>query len=114
MGTKRSEAVNERIENHPVLPDLPVVPEVGFIFDGRRYTAREGEPVAVALLAAGVRTLRRSPAWNEPRGLYCGIGHCYECRLWLGDHPETSERVRACQTAVRDGDVYRSTREEPE
>ncbi|MGO3147173.1 MAG: (2Fe-2S)-binding protein [Leucobacter sp.] len=102
--------MTKRIENHPVLPEPESAQEVSFTFNGETFTGREGEPVAASLLAAGVRQLRTSPVEDEPRGLYCGIGHCYECRLWLGPNDETAERVRGCQVSVKDGDSYRSTR----
>jgi sarcosine oxidase, subunit alpha len=95
-----------RISDHPLLPDL-ARDEIRFTFNGQSYVGREGEPVAAALLAAGVRVLRRSALAAEPRGIYCGIGHCYECRVWLnGD-----TLVRACITPLRDGDVLNSERD---
>jgi predicted molibdopterin-dependent oxidoreductase YjgC len=61
--------------------------------------AYEGESVGAALLAAGQRRLRLSPRRGEPRGMYCGIGVCFECLVAIdGRHG-----VRACQTPVRDG-----------
>jgi sarcosine oxidase subunit alpha len=95
-----------RVTNHPVLPDL-ANEEITFSFNGKAYTAHEGEPVAAALLANGVRQLRTSPVEGEPRGLYCGIGHCYECRLWL--HGEI--QVRACLTPVAAGASYTSEKD---
>jgi sarcosine oxidase subunit alpha len=103
--------MGEYIEGHPILPEPANTKAVQFTFDGEPFVGREGGPVAAALLACGVRELRRSPDLNEARGLYCGIGHCYECRLWLGETLEDSERVRGCQVSLREGDVYRSTRE---
>lgn len=102
--------MTSRIESHSVLPEPEQSNEVTFTFDGESYTGREGEPVAAALLAAGVRTLRTSPVQGEARGLYCGIGHCYECRVWLGPSETDSERVRGCQVPICDGDTYRSVR----
>ncbi|TFB55173.1 (2Fe-2S)-binding protein [Cryobacterium tagatosivorans] len=96
-----------RIVGHPVLPDLPA-DEVGFTFNGEPYTAREGEPVAATLLANGVRKLRVSPVAGEPRGIYCGIGHCYECRVWLNNDTQ----VRACLTPATEGDSFTSERTE--
>ncbi|TFB56305.1 (2Fe-2S)-binding protein [Cryobacterium tagatosivorans] len=96
-----------RITGHPVLPDLPA-DEVGFTFNGEPYTAREGEPVAATLLANGVRQLRVSPVAVEPRGIYCGIGHCYECRVWLNNDTQ----VRACLTPATEGDSFASERTE--
>ena len=71
---------------------------VEFSFAGQRIEAREGETIAAALWARGVRSTRRSTARGEWRGPYCCMGICYEC-LVLVDGRE----VRACTTAVRDG-----------
>jgi sarcosine oxidase subunit alpha len=95
-----------RVTGHPVLPD-PVNEEVTFSFNGHTYTAHEGEPVAAALLAHGVRQLRTSPVEGEPRGLYCGIGHCYECRVWL----DGVTQVRACLAPAAAGASYTSKRD---
>lgn len=67
--------------------------------DGRLVVAYEGESVAAALLAEGTRTLRTSAVRGEPRGLYCGIGVCFECVMVVDGRPN----VRACQTPVRAG-----------
>lgn len=67
--------------------------------DGRLVIAYEGETVAAALLAEGTRTLRASAVRGEPRGLYCGIGVCFECVMVIDGRPN----VRACQTPVRAG-----------
>ena len=96
-----------RIVGHPVLPDLST-DEVKFTFNGEAYTALEGEPVAAALLAHGIRKLRVSPRAGEARGIYCGIGHCYECRIWLNDDTQ----VRACLTPATEGDSFASERAE--
>lgn len=47
--------------------------------DGRPIPFRPGEPVATALLSAGVRHLRNSPVQNAPRGAFCFMGVCQEC-----------------------------------
>lgn len=73
---------------------------IPFTFNGIRYEARDGESIAAALLANGVRTLRHDRATGEPRGLYCGIGHCYECRVDIVAEDGSHQRVRACITAV--------------
>ena len=94
-----------RITGHPILPD-PSCREVDFTFNGKSFTAHEGEPVAASLLASGVRKLRVSPVSGQPRGIYCGIGHCYECRLWLNGE----QQVRACLTPAAEGDSFTSER----
>lgn len=95
-----------RINEHPVFGELPPVEPIAFQFNGDSFEARPGEPVAAALLAQGVRTLRESPVDGEKRGLYCGIGHCYECRIWVNNESQ----VRACVTPVQPGAEYTSER----
>lgn len=95
-----------RINEHPVFDELEPVEPIPFQFNGTSFEARPGEPVGAALLAQGVRTLRESPVDGEPRGLYCGIGHCYECRIWVNN----SSQVRACITPVEAGAEYTSER----
>jgi D-hydroxyproline dehydrogenase subunit gamma len=62
--------------------------------DGRKILAHEGETIAAAMIAADVRTFRRTAKHRHPRGMYCGIGLCYECLMVIDGVPNT----RACQT----------------
>ena len=68
-------------------------------FDGQSLCAYEGETVAAALLAAGRRVWRYSGGLGEPRGLFCGMGVCFDCVVQIDGRPN----VLACQTPVRDG-----------
>lgn len=70
-----------------------------FWFEGAELTGHEGEPLAVALWAAGIRNLGWQEDRNTPRGLYCGIGHCFECRLEINGVRDQ----RACLIPVRQG-----------
>ena len=72
---------------------------VDILVDGNPLRAFEGESVAAALLATGRRTLRTTARLGSPRGLYCGIGVCFDCVMVIDDRPN----VRACQTPVREG-----------
>lgn len=84
----------------------PVGRTVSFWLDDERFEGREGEPAAVALWAAGVRVLGRREASGAARGLYCAIGHCFECRLRDGDRLDR----RACLLPLREGlRLYRQT-----
>jgi aerobic-type carbon monoxide dehydrogenase small subunit (CoxS/CutS family) len=65
--------------------------------DGEPLIAPEGQSLAAVLLHAGRTVLRDSPAGN-PRGLYCGIGVCQECRV-VAD----GVVVRSCVTPVTAG-----------
>ena len=68
---------------------------IEFTFDGQRIAAQPGESVAAALFAAGVKTLRRSPRQQQPRGMFCLMGSCQECLVMVD-----GLRVLACKTAV--------------
>ena len=69
-----------------------------FRFGDRDIPAWPGESVAGALLAAGVRTLRRAED-GSPRGLLCGIGVCWECRCVIDGVPNQ----RACMIEAQPG-----------
>jgi predicted molibdopterin-dependent oxidoreductase YjgC len=72
---------------------------VRLVVDGIEVLAYEGESVAAALMAAGQRGLRTAPRRGEPRGIYCGIGLCFECAVTI----DGRRSIRACLTPVRDG-----------
>ena len=65
--------------------------------DGQSVQAYEGESIAAAMLAAGRRALRQ--AHPHPRGVFCGMGICYECTVTVVGHGQ----VRACIATVQDG-----------
>jgi aerobic-type carbon monoxide dehydrogenase small subunit (CoxS/CutS family) len=88
-----------RIEAHPILEPLPAVSSVTFSFDGRNVEGRPGEPIAVALLAAGVRIFRTMPRFGDARGGYCMVGRCADCTVIVDGVPG----IRACVTPVRAG-----------
>lgn len=88
-----------RILNHPILGSLPEQNKVTIHFDQIEYEAYEHETVAAALLANGIRTLRVHEQSGTPRGIYCNIGHCFECRVTI----DGKEGQRACLTPVHHG-----------
>jgi sarcosine oxidase subunit alpha len=85
-----------RIEQHPILGTLEKRSKITFQFDNQSYTALENETIAAALLAAGIRTLRVQEEKGTPRGIYCNMGHCLECRVTVNG----KAGVRACLTVV--------------
>lgn len=66
--------------------------------NGQPCPAFEGESVHAALLAAGYRTLRRTAKNGEGRGVFCGMGVCYDCLVTIDGRPDQ----RACMTQVID------------
>lgn len=72
-------------------------------YDSQVVPAVEGETIAAALAAAGIKALRHLRD-GQRRGLYCGMGACQECLVTV----DGQASQRACMTKVRDGQVVRS------
>lgn len=67
-------------------------PPFEILFEGKRFSARPGEPVGVTLMAHGRYVLGRSSKYHRGRGVYCGRGHCGRCLARIDGQPN----VRAC------------------
>lgn len=89
-----------RIEKHPIL-DFPDRRKISFTFDGRQIEGQEGETIAAALHAAGIRIMRESGHLHRPRGLFCNIGNCSSCLMVVDGEPN----VRVCVERLREGMV---------
>ena len=72
---------------------------ISFELDGSPCFAYQGETIAAALLSVGKRTFRLSPKQSEPRGIFCGMGVCFECLVTVNG----VLNVRACMTPVEEG-----------
>jgi sarcosine oxidase subunit alpha len=87
--------------NQPIsdLPPLQRGEPLTVQLDGQAVTAYRGETVAAVLLAEGQRIFRRTPKSGRPRGLFCGIGLCFDCLVTVNG----VANVRACLTPVSEG-----------
>ena len=88
----------DRTNDHPILT-FEKGRQVAFTFEGRELTGYEGETIAAALHAAGVRLLHESAKKHRPRGLFCAIGNCSSCFMTVNGQPN----VRVCVTRVENG-----------
>jgi predicted molibdopterin-dependent oxidoreductase YjgC len=87
---------NRRVESHGAIErGAALTVQV----DGETIAAYAGETLAAAMLAAGRRALRASPRTGSPRGVFCGMGVCYDCLMVVDGRPN----VRACMTYVAEG-----------
>ena len=77
-----------------------------FRFDGRSVAFVAGQSVGAALWADGVRSWRTTRFAGRPRGLFCGIGVCFDCLVEIDGR---SDR-RACVTTARQGQQVRTQR----
>ena len=69
--------------------------------DGEPIAVTPGQSVAAALIAAGHRSWRRTRIGGEPRGVFCGIGVCFDCLATINGRPNQ----RACLVEARPGDL---------
>src|SRR5699024_1736867 len=83
--------------------------KVTFTFDGKTYEGYENDTIASALLANGIRTLRKHEETGNPRSIYCNIGHCYECRVTV----DNTSNIRACLTPIQENMVIESGQVQP-
>lgn len=66
--------------------------------DGNPLQAYRGQTIAAALYASGRRIFRRTRVNGKPRGLYCGMGVCFDCIVKVDGETE-----RACMRQVEEG-----------
>lgn len=88
-----------RISEHPILgvPEEKAV--VAFTYDGKPITGLEGEPIAIALEAAGIMIHRYTKKQHKPRGIFCAIGRCTDCVMVVDGKPN----IRTCITPLLAG-----------
>ena len=72
---------------------------IEFTFNGEKIDAITGQSVAAALLAANQRTLRKTRFNNNDRGVFCGIGVCFDCLVVI----DGITNQRACLIEAKPG-----------
>jgi predicted molibdopterin-dependent oxidoreductase YjgC len=80
--------------------------EISFTFDGAPHRVIAGHTIAAALIESGVRSWRTTRVSERPRGLFCGMGACFDCLVVVNGQPN----MRACMVELADGDDVRSQR----
>jgi hypothetical protein len=75
-------------------------PPLRIVVDGEPVDGVTGQTIAGVLLAAGRRSWRQAPS-GRPRGVFCGIGVCFDCLVTVNE----ARDVRACRRRARDGDI---------
>ena len=88
-----------RIKDHPILGQDLRKGVVSIEVDGRPITAYEGEPIAAALVASGIKTLRKAKITGEQRSVFCARGICTDCVMTVNGIPN----IRTCITPVEEG-----------
>ena len=78
-------------------------------FDGDPIEATPGASVAAALIGSG-RVCWRTTRDGEQRGLFCGIGVCFDCLVEI----DGESGQRACMIPLADGMDVRSAPPAPQ
>lgn len=71
-----------------------------FSFADKEIPAEPGQTIGAALIAAGHRSWRTTRHGAAPRGIFCGIGICFDCLVIVNGRPNQ----RACLTEAAPGD----------
>lgn len=94
-----------RENDHVERTDIPITVTVA----DQQLDGIAGQTLAGILLGNGITSWRTDPD-GRPRGLFCGIGACFDCLATVNGYAD----VRLCRRRARDGDVItRQTREGP-
>jgi hypothetical protein len=70
-----------------------------FYFDGQAIEFDAGQSVGAALIRAGTDCWRTTRKAGRPRGLFCGIGVCFDCLIVIDGAPNH----RACLIRAEHG-----------
>ncbi|WP_018297196.1 (2Fe-2S)-binding protein [Corynebacterium lubricantis] len=70
-------------------------------FDGRQLAGEQGQTIAGVLMSHNILSWRTTSVHAKKRGLFCGIGVCFDCIVAVNGQRD----VRACQRRCHDGDV---------
>lgn len=81
----------------PIGPDEPRPLRISV--DGVTVEGLRGQTLAGVLLSQG-RTAWRTTVAGRPRGVFCGIGVCFDCIATVNGESD----VRLCMRRARDGD----------
>jgi sarcosine oxidase subunit alpha len=86
-----------RIQKHPILP-IPERQTVNFYWQDQPLAAFEGETIAAALYANGIRIFGHHPRDNSPQSLFCANGQCAQCMVLVDGYP-----LKSCMELVSAG-----------
>lgn len=73
--------------------------EIKFYFNDQEVSGYIGQSVGAALLAQGDRILRKTRFNEKARGVFCGIGVCFDCLVVI----DGISNQRACITEIKAG-----------
>lgn len=97
---KRNAERGTRILRHPILT-FTKGRLVKFYFEGKELKGYEGEPIAVALIANGIKVFRITEKMRRPRGFFCAVGKCSSCLMTVDSKPNVMVCVEPLKPGMR-------------
>lgn len=88
---------DNRLYKHPILA-IKERPFFRFSWNDQEMIGREGETIASALFANGVRVFSFHPKDKAPQGIFCANGQCAQCLVLVDGFP-----VKACMELIKPG-----------
>ncbi|HMM82364.1 MAG TPA: (2Fe-2S)-binding protein [Terrimesophilobacter sp.] len=92
-------------EKDPIQPSSSTT--VSITVDGHVATGILGQSIAGIMMAGDRLGFRQTAKLDRPRGVFCGIGVCFDCLVEVNGLSD----VRACQRKACDGDVVVTARD---
>jgi NADPH-dependent 2,4-dienoyl-CoA reductase/sulfur reductase-like enzyme/ferredoxin len=89
--------IDNRLYKHPILP-VEEKPLFKFYWQDQELLAREGETIASALFANGIRIFNYHHKDGAPQGIFCANGQCAQCLVLADGFP-----VKSCMELVKPG-----------
>lgn len=89
--------IDNRLYKHPILP-VDEKRLFSFYFQGLELKAREGESIASALMANGIRIFSYHHKDGAPQGIFCANGQCAQCLVLADGFP-----VKSCMELIKPG-----------
>ena len=90
-----------RITEHPILGRAKTQKEVTIEVDGRHIPAYKGEPIAAALIAAGIKVFRKTAKRLDPRAVFCAFGRCTDCMRIVDGRPTVRTGITPVERGMR-------------
>jgi len=88
-----------RLIKHPII-EFQRGKKIKFFFEGKEINAYQGETVAAALIASGIKVFKYSKKYKRPRGLFCAIGKCSSCLVEINGIPNQMACVRLVEEGI--------------
>ena len=74
-----------------------------FYFDGKRYSGFDGDSLASALIANGIKLVGRSFKYHRPRGIFSLGSEEPNALVTINDGHRTEPNIQATQVELYDG-----------